>query len=112
MSASQNRKVLEIIKTDNTFKVETLPRTGDAWVGKCFYCRTKIVVSMDGSTDGTIEHILARHQGGTDDLHNIALACKSCNQEKGRRHDVKKKVNQALLDAGVAERTKRWREAP
>lgn len=111
MSAAQNRKVLDIVQTDNTFKVENLPRTGHAWVGKCFYCRTKIVVLMTGETDGTIEHILARSQGGDDSIRNLSLACKSCNQEKGRRHDAKKTVNTGLLEAGKKERDKRWRAA-
>lgn len=29
-----------------------------------------------------VDHILPRAQGGTDDLNNLALACRSCNEHK------------------------------
>jgi len=32
----------------------------------------------------TIEHIIPRSLGGTNDDANIALACPPCNQKKGR----------------------------
>ena len=47
------------------------------------------------------KHILPRHQGGTNDLPNLALACRSCNQEKGRRHDSKRHAELEHLFAGA-----------
>lgn len=115
MSASHNRQILDILLTDNTFNLWTKPGTGLVWVGKCFYCRTKLMVSPSGEAlgDVTIEHILARNQGGDDSLMNLALSCKSCNQEKGSRHDAKrKKINTDLLEQSKTERLKRWRDKP
>jgi hypothetical protein len=43
----------------------------------CRYC---------GATDQvSVDHVLPRVQGGSDDLCNLALACKSCNSRKGGR---------------------------
>jgi len=44
----------------------------------CGYC---------GTTKGPIvlDHILPRSRGGTDALHNLALACVNCNERKGDR---------------------------
>lgn len=114
MSSRRQRQILEIVRTDNTFFLEDLPHFGQAWCGKCFYCRTRLLVSQNGDVlnGGTVEHILSRNQGGDEELMNLALSCVSCNQEKGRRHDSKKsKVNLELLRAGQTERAKRWRES-
>jgi 5-methylcytosine-specific restriction endonuclease McrA len=50
----------------------------EKWEHRCAYC---------GKTDVPlqIEHILARSNGGTDRVSNLALACEPCNQSKGNR---------------------------
>ena len=68
-------KVLDIVRTDRTFeRVEHRGR--EAWCGKCLHCDTHLYVGLDGRpiSRATIEHVLARHHGGTDDLENLALA--------------------------------------
>lgn len=47
---------------------------------------------MDGTAlnGGTIEHIIPKNHGGTDELENLAIACGRCNSEKGLRHDHKR----------------------
>jgi len=43
----------------------------------CRYC---------GSTDYlSIDHVVPRHQGGSDDEPNLVVACRSCNSRKGAR---------------------------
>lgn len=76
--------VLSIVATDSTFRLQPGNAT---WVGRCIHCGSKLVVSTEGATDATIEHIRPLCSGGTSDPENLALACKGCNNEKGVRHD-------------------------
>ncbi len=47
--------------------------------GCCEYCRCQAKYSPDPFS---IEHIIPRSKGGTDDLENLALACQGCNNRK------------------------------
>ena len=61
----------------------------------------------------TIEHIVPRNHGGTDELDNLALACAGCNQEKGVRHDHKRANDprlQAVIETLRVRRQERWRD--
>lgn len=89
-SASRARLVLSIVETDTTFRREEV-RGERMWVGRCIFCQAKLSVPLDGEAPPrvTVEHIVPRHHGGTDDAENLALACAACNGEKGRRHDNK-----------------------
>lgn len=90
-SRRKQRKLLEVAATDRTFEVKEL---GHARVleGKCIHCLKKLALHMDGTpiNGATLEHIVPRSHGGTDDLENLAIACASCNSEKGLRHDHKR----------------------
>lgn len=85
-----------------------------AWVGKCLHCGRKLVVRDDGRAMGqaTLEHVWPQSQGGSDAPDNLAVACSSCNREKGTRHDHGKRASRlddvvALLQA---RRRERWRD--
>ncbi len=102
--------MLAVVATDRTFIPD--PRLG-GYVGKCIHCRTKLVVMSDGQTSATVEHVLARAHGGTNDPSNLALACARCNHEKGVRHDTRRANDPVLIErvaALRAERGRRWRE--
>ena len=83
--------------------------------GKCLHCRRKLHLRPSGApiSRATIEHIVPRHHGGTDDIRNLGIACARCNHGKGVRHD-----RRALDDPKLAaiirylqeERDHRWRE--
>jgi len=45
----------------------------------CCYCNVVFLVD-----DLTVEHIMPKCLGGTNDLSNIALACSPCNSERGK----------------------------
>lgn len=103
-------RVLDIVRTDRTFD----PVDG-GWVGKCIHCNTRLQVTDQGELIGkaSVEHIIPRAHGGTDDIENLALACVACNNEKGRRHDVRgpgdpgyDKIVRLLQER----RTARWRQ--
>lgn len=86
MSSARTRRelVLNIVDSDKTFSYQ---KQEHVWVGKCLHCSTKLFVSEVGDTQATIEHIVPQSAGGSDDMMNLALACKACNNEKGVRHD-------------------------
>ncbi len=45
---------------------------------QCFYCGISLLEEEEN-----IDHIIPRFSGGTDDIENLALCCKSCNSTKG-----------------------------
>jgi len=45
--------------------------------GRCSYCGANDHPSLD--------HLLARHAGGTDSAENLVPACRRCNSSKGKR---------------------------
>ena len=45
--------------------------------GECGMCKEKFAF---GETD--IDHIIPRHKGGTNELHNARTLCRPCHQEK------------------------------
>ena len=54
--------------------------------GLCCYCGVPMTPPVDGHrgplTAATIDHLLPRSRGGTDDPGNLALACRRCNSRK------------------------------
>ncbi|WP_439638206.1 HNH endonuclease [Spirulina sp.] len=48
--------------------------------GLCEYCQSPEAYCPDSFT---VDHVVPRQQGGTDDLENLAWACFGCN---GRKH--------------------------
>lgn len=61
----------------------------------CYYCR-RIMIPYNLLKEGddefkasSVEHIVCRSNGGTDDIKNLEIACKRCNQLRGNiPHDV------------------------
>lgn len=111
--SAKRRAILGIVRTDATFERVAL-REGEAWVGKCIHCGSRLVIGLDGEPWGhaTIEHILPRSHGGTDAPENLALACARCNHQKGVRHDAKRRRDAGLdelVRALTEKRRARWR---
>ena len=64
--------------------------------GKCCYCKRPF--TRTGPTQMTIEHILARMDGGSDRLNNLAAACKHCNQHRGRQKNMTQQRKTGTVD--------------
>lgn len=43
--------------------------------GRCVYC---------GNTAEEVEHVIPKIKGGTDSVHNLVIACRKCNELKGK----------------------------
>ena len=90
-------QLLDIINTDNTFKLVNY-RGREVWIGKCIQCNRKLYISRDGTaiSESTIEHIVPKYHCGTDEMANLGIACKNCNNLKGRTIDNKKRGDPKL----------------
>jgi hypothetical protein len=101
-------KMVRAAETDSTFT-----RNGNLWVGKCLICNGPIAFDAHTGEGATLEHIRARSRGGTDDLLNLAIVHATCNWEKGRRWDPKRRrppeEYEALVERLQARRRERWR---
>ena len=103
MARRTRRLIKAVIETDRTF--ERAEQRGEpVWVGKCIHCNADLVVRDDGTPVGraTVEHIVPRRRGGTDDPENLALACARCNYQKGYRHDASRRPSARALEIEAA----------
>lgn len=74
--------------------------------GKCCYC-DELTILMDGKEGSprrmaTVEHIVARCDGGTNAYENLAIACLECNQGRhnvGRRERLSEQDQNAIREA-------------
>jgi 5-methylcytosine-specific restriction endonuclease McrA len=80
-----------VAATDRTFERKELDGE-QVLEGKCIHCQRKLALHADGTpiNGATLEHIVPKNHGGTDELENLAIACARCNSEKGLRHDHKR----------------------
>jgi 5-methylcytosine-specific restriction endonuclease McrA len=106
----------KVVETDDTFEPAEL-QGEPVWTGKCIHCNARLVVRSDGTPIGdvTVEHIVPRRRGGTDDADNLALACARCNYQKGYRHDVSRRPSARALEieeALLERRRRRRRDSP
>lgn len=113
-SRRKRKRLLAVASTDNTFERKELD---GEWVleGKCIHCHRKLALRPDGRplNGATLEHIVPKNHGGTDDIENLAIACARCNSEKGLRHDHKRPDDPKLrevVERLQARRRQRLRE--
>ena len=97
-------------ESDRTFERKE-SRGEVVFEGRCIHCRRKLALHLDGTpvNDATLEHIVPKNHGGTDELENLAIACARCNSEKGLRHDHKR-GDDAKLNEVIATLQARRRE--
>jgi hypothetical protein len=96
-------KVLRIVN-------QQMARIGarDGW--ECSYCGVEIAhlpqhvravgdgfVCVGGFRFGVIDHRVPRSKGGTNDPHNLVLACGSCNSIKGARDEAEFRLEAATF---------------
>lgn len=110
------RLLLWAAATDNSF--ERADVAGEpVLTGKCIHCGARHVIALDGRprTRASVEHIIPRSHGGTDDLVNLAIACERCNYAKGVRLDPRRWADptlQRVVATLQARRAARMRDPP
>lgn len=72
-------------KSRRRIRTSLRARDGD----DCYLCRGLMVFNNTKSEDyATIDHILPRSQGGSNDLDNLKLAHRKCNLRRGNDANV------------------------
>ena len=61
---------------------------------RCEYCRAPESIF---NLEFEVEHVLTRAHGGSDELSNLALACRSCNLRKGTTHRARDPLTGELV---------------
>lgn len=58
-------------------------RLSEAQNWKCCWCGIPTTHYRGKKNSSTLEHIVPRSMGGTDDIENLAMACSKCNSRRG-----------------------------
>lgn len=51
--------------------------------GRCAYCGIELYDDDMSALGMTIDHLTPKSRGGTDELANLVVCCRSCNSTKG-----------------------------
>lgn len=116
MRSLTRRRLLWCAATDSSFH-RVARVDGVVLEGKCLHCGRKLWLQPSGEpiSRATIEHIVPRTHGGSDELSNLGIACARCNHGKGVRLDVRRADDptlQRVTQTLVQRRQQRWREPP
>lgn len=68
----------------NTLFQELVKRDGQC----CHYCKVVMVKAKENWVDNgmSVDHVIPKSQGGSDDMDNLVLACRKCNRAKYTKH--------------------------
>lgn len=69
---------------DPPLKTPDKNRIRDYFDNECAYCGIDIDPQ---SRKGHFDHLVSRADGGTNDMHNVVLACNTCNGDLKRERD-------------------------
>jgi 5-methylcytosine-specific restriction endonuclease McrA len=57
--------------------------------GICQYCGVDLLSSFSSYWSATVDHIISRSSGGSDDESNLVLACPACNGILSRSNNLR-----------------------
>jgi 5-methylcytosine-specific restriction endonuclease McrA len=109
--SSRSAIVDRIARSDSTFKL-----VDGEWVGRCLICNAPLRFDAADGGGASVEHIVPRREGGSDDLLNLGLTHSACNHEKGihwdepRRRQGRQREYEQLLMRLITRRRARWRD--
>lgn len=63
-------------------KTKTLRDISKKQKYKCKYCKRRTTFKTGHHRQATLDHIVPRSDGGTDDESNLLMVCKNCNENK------------------------------
>ncbi len=124
MRPTLRRLLVAAAQTDQIAKLQE-----GIWTTRCLHCRTRLQLREDGSPLGhtSLEHVIAQAWFGkrtamaltaqvnddANDPRNLALACRSCNQNKGKGPDADGPSNPRayeIVSRLLQTRLARWRD--
>lgn len=56
--------------------------------GKCHWCKRQMNHRHLDPLSATLDHVIPRADGGMGILENLVVACKECNERRGRESDI------------------------
>jgi len=68
-------------ESSNSFSSATKQAVWNKTNGHCYYCRNPLKPWETFS----IDHVIPKAKGGTDELDNLVPSCRRCNSRKGAR---------------------------
>ena len=94
MEPEFDSKILEISgETTSSERQMNIP--ADIWHqvfdranGYCEYCGENLLISRAAYSSAQVDHILARTEGGGDEIENLRLACSLCNSSLSRHNNL------------------------
>ncbi len=57
--------------------------------GICQYCGISLLQNISLYFSATVDHIVSKVVGGTDDIENLVCSCRACNSMLTRKKDLK-----------------------
>lgn len=63
-------------------KVWLRVRLSEAQNWKCCWCGCQTIEDPKKANSATIEHVIPKARGGTDDWDNLAMSCQRCNTKR------------------------------
>ncbi len=60
-------------------------RLSEAQNHRCCWCGRHTTDERGRGHSATVEHVVPKAEGGSDDMDNLVMACMRCNNERGRR---------------------------
>lgn len=60
-------------------------RLSEAQNWKCCWCGCDTTDDRKKSNSSTVEHVLPKSLGGSDDWENLAMSCNKCNNNRGNK---------------------------
>ena len=89
----------------------TLTKRDKLWhkfKGKCYWCGIQTRLTNGSEPDkATVDHVLPRYKGGTNDSSNVVLSCNLCNNRRNYE-DHHGLADGALMD--IYKRSSQWRD--
>lgn len=87
--------------TERSGAFDALRRAFERWGGKCFYCGAKFVGQRFSNKTVGRDHVRPKSKGGLDLLHNLVIACRTCDLVKGNDpiHEFRPKAARKYLAA-------------
>lgn len=77
-----NPRMAEIVyKVTHWVWVRTRLAESQNW--RCCWCGRHTSIKRGRRDSATVEHVLPKSQGGTDDWENLAMGCARCNSSRG-----------------------------
>lgn len=71
-------------------------RLSEAQNHRCCYCGIRMMGTGHDDSAPTFEHVVPRYHGGTNDMSNIVIACRKCNNDRGNT-PYRTKMRRALM---------------